>query len=122
MHSRKHAAPCAVCEQLLAGPPQMLRSRELSRVIVEGRTVLLCRLHAATVAANMPATFEELRALFKEPVGGERGQEHPARRSLIERRGADDRRLFPPRPEGRRMDISVLPSGGRRLSQGERAH
>lgn len=73
--------------------------------MIDGRTLLLCRDHAAVAAANMPRTFEELRALFPEPpVDGE----HVGRRSMIERRIADDRRVFPPRPEGRRM------GGGRR--------
>lgn len=83
----------------------MTPSTKLSRVVIEGRTVCLCRDHAAIVVANMPRTFDDLRALFPEApeTAGS-----PARRSLIERRGADDRRMFPPRPEGRRMP------GGRR--------
>jgi hypothetical protein len=84
----------------------MTPSIKLSRVVIEGRTVCLCREHAAIVVANMPRTYEELRALFPEPAAAG----VPGRRSLIERRGADDRRMFPPRPEGRRM------AGGRRSS------
>lgn len=75
--------------------------------MIDGRTLLLCRDHAAVVAASMPRTFEELRGLFPEPaVDGV----HPGRRSMVERRVADDRRVFPPRPEGRRM------GGGRRAT------
>lgn len=76
----------------------------LSRVVVEAKTVLLCREHATVVAKNMPRTYAQLRALFVEPTSSE----HPARRSVLERRAADDRRVFPPRPEGRRL------GGGRR--------
>jgi hypothetical protein len=48
----------------------------------------------------MPKTWEELRAIIIAPAD---------RRSLIPRRiEADDRRVFPPRPEGRRR------SSGRR--------
>ncbi|NUP11593.1 MAG: hypothetical protein HOW73_36570 [Polyangiaceae bacterium] len=99
MHRRTHAAPCAVCRQELT-------SSKLSRVVVEAKTVLLCRDHAAVVARNMPRTFEELRRLFLE----ESDSAHPARRSVLERRVAEDRRIFPPRPEGRRL------GGGRRAS------
>lgn len=98
MQRRTHRAPCAVC-------CQELTSAKLSRVVIEGKTVLLCREHATVVARNMPRTFDELRSLFPETRG-----EGPARRSLLERRASDDRRVFPPRPEGRRM------GGGRRSS------
>ena len=68
----------------------------MSRVVVEGRALQLCRTHAATVVAAMPETFEDLRGLF---VGAGVDLE---RRSPIERRAPEDRRVFPPRPEGRR--------------------
>jgi hypothetical protein len=55
----------------------------------------------------MPRTYDELRALFREQPDAESPW---GRRSLLERRDADDRRAFPPRPEGRRM------TGGRRSS------
>jgi hypothetical protein len=78
----------------------------MSRVVVEGRMLSLCRAHAATVVAAMPETFDDLRALFVG-VGVDlaSGAEH---RSPLDRRGPEDRRVFPPRPEGRRM------GGGRR--------
>ena len=81
----------------------------MSRVVIEGRTFELCRTHAATVVAAMPETFDDLRALFvgvgvgvgadlrARPVPG--ASEH---RSPLERRDPQDRRVFPPRPEGRR--------------------
>ncbi|MFO0553671.1 MAG: hypothetical protein U0271_35135 [Polyangiaceae bacterium] len=100
MAARKPSAPCAVCQKPLS-------SGKVCRVVVESKSLPMCRTHAAVVAASLPRTFEELRALFPEPAT-EDGQ--PRRRSVIERRTADDRRIFPPRPEGRRM------SGGRRAS------
>lgn len=90
---------CVVCNQSVP-------SSRVCRVVLEGRTVILCRAHAARVASKMPQTFDELRGLFPEAESGE----HASRRSLIERRAQPDRRLFPPRPEGRRM------SDGRRRS------
>lgn len=96
MSKRQSVGACSVCGLELA-------SSKLSRAVVEGRTLLLCRDHAAVVAKSMPRTFEDLRALFPEAPGAE----HPGRRSVLTRRGADDRRIFPPRPEGRRI-------GGRR--------
>lgn len=93
---------CAVC-----GGRAALGTR-MSRVVVEGRTLELCRAHASTVVAAMPETFEDLRALF---VGVGSNLQHgsgPERRSPIQRREPEDRRVFPPRPEGRRR------SGGRR--------
>lgn len=79
----------------------------MSRVVVEGRTLELCRAHAAAVAAAMPETFEDLRGLF---VGATldvdvmiRLGSMSERRSPIARREADDRRVFPPRAEGRRQ-------------------
>jgi hypothetical protein len=98
MARRQALAPCAACSLLCP-------SGKLSRVVIEGRTVLLCREHASVVAANMPRSYEELRALFREPATDAGPL---ARRSRIERRGRDDRRMFPPRPEGRRQ------TGGRR--------
>jgi hypothetical protein len=91
---------CAVCG---GGSGNGVR---MSKVVVEGRALQLCRAHAATVVAEMPETFEDLRALFigagvdlaaRRPQGTER-------RSPIDRRAPEDRRVFPPRPEGRRHD------------------
>jgi hypothetical protein len=93
---------CAVC----AGPA--MPGTRMSKVVVEGRALQLCRAHAATVVEAMPETFEDLRGLF---VGAGVDLAAPARRptpagaerrSPIERRDPQDRRVFPPRPEGRR--------------------
>lgn len=79
----------------------------MSRVVVQGRMLALCRDHAATVVAEMPETFDDLRALFVG-AGVDLGGHAAERRSPIDRRAREDRRVFPPRPEGRRM------GGGRR--------
>jgi hypothetical protein len=85
----------------------------MSRVLVEGRSLELCRAHVATVVAAMPETFDELRALFVGAgvdLGARAGSDALERRSPISRRDVEDRRVFPPRPEGRRMNA------GRRAS------
>jgi hypothetical protein len=76
----------------------------LSNVDGGTRRVTLCAAHAADVALAGVASVEALRALFIETGG---------RRALLSRR-ADERRLFPPRPEGRRL------SRGRRKSDAPR--
>jgi hypothetical protein len=57
------------------------------------RRILLCRPHAESAHAAGAASVEAVRALFVESDG---------RRALLARR-ATERRLFPPRPEGRRL-------------------
>lgn len=84
---------CAACHDPVPGS-------KLCRVVIGGHTVTLCRTHAARVATEMPQTFEEMRALFLE-VPTEEAE--AASRSVIPRRKEDDRRMFPPRPEGRRL-------------------
>lgn len=91
---------CAVCG--LGGPSE----GGLSRLFIEGHALVLCRAHASVVARAMPRTFEDTRRLFAGMGGDCPGE----RRSPIPRREAEDRRVFPPRPEGRRM------SQGRRAS------
>lgn len=84
----------------------------MSKVVIEGRALTLCRTHAACVVAVMPETFEELRQMFVGAGVDLAGlPEGPVeRRSPIDRRDPEDRRVFPPRPEGRRMN------GGRRAT------
>jgi hypothetical protein len=86
---------CAVC-----GGQAALGAR-MSKVVIEGRALTLCRTHAAAVVAVMPETFDDLRRLFVG-AGVDLGT-FPERRSPIDRRAAEDRRVFPPRFEGRRM-------------------
>lgn len=91
--------PCAVCETA------DVDSTGMSRVIVEGRAISLCRLHAAAVALEMPETFDDLRELFAGATLDAGGVRLDERRSPIARRAPDDRRAFPPRPEGRRGSL-----------------
>jgi hypothetical protein len=80
---------CEVCSSKL----------RIRRVLVQDRVVALCDEHAAEVRVSGASTLEALCALFPE-TGGQR--------SRIDRRSPLDRRVFPPRPEGRRR------SAGRR--------
>jgi hypothetical protein len=68
---------------------------------MQGRALWLCLDHATTVAVAMPETFDQMRALFAKPAGDIDAAAD--RRSPIDRRRRDDRRVFPPRLEGRRM-------------------
>jgi hypothetical protein len=72
-------------------------------VIIQGRALWLCLDHATTVAVAMPETFDQMRALFVQPAGQSSVDAAADRRSPIDRRRRDDRRVFPPRLEGRRM-------------------
>jgi hypothetical protein len=95
------ARRCEVCESLstFAGipvPPEKPR-----RLLLGDRIVALCALHGPELRRRGASTLDELRAQFQEPEG---------ERSLVERRTPIDRRVFPPRSEGRRG------SGGRRAS------
>jgi hypothetical protein len=66
----------------------------LSNVDAGDRRVVLCKEHATDAKAAAAKSAEALRALFVEADG---------RRALLSRRAEDERRMFPPRPEGRRM-------------------
>jgi hypothetical protein len=58
------------------------------------RMIPLCGEHARHAEQAGVTSLEALRTLFVEAGG---------RRSLLARRAASERRLFPPRPEGRRQ-------------------
>lgn len=81
--------PCEVCN----GLGRKRATGAVRRVLVEERIVALCATHAASFEATGITTLAELRRAFLEAAG---------RRSLIGRRSPLDRRVFPPRPEGRR--------------------
>ena len=89
-------ATCEVCTTL--GWPQKGPGK---RVLVGQRLVTLCASHARVLPSLRPAGSKELRQAFHERKG---------QRSLIDRRQELDRRVFPPRPEGRRY------GGGRRAT------
>lgn len=80
----------------------------MSRVVIEGRSLCLCREHATTVVAARPETFDDLRSLFMGAAVDVdallRIDTVVERRSPIPRRASEDRRGFPPRPEGRRAN------------------
>jgi hypothetical protein len=76
---------------------------EMSRLVIEGRSLCLCRTHAAVVATEMPETFEDMRTLFIGISLDRAASEE--RRSPISRRDPEDRRVFPPRIEGRRKSF-----------------
>jgi hypothetical protein len=56
-----------------------------------------CAEHARKVREAAPQSLEDLGQLFAEHVGV---------RSRLDRRSPLDRRIFPPRPEGRRRGLS----------------
>jgi hypothetical protein len=80
---------CEVCEALGRDPTKG------KRVLVGERLVALCPAHARVLTSLPVAGVDELRTLFRETGG---------KRSLVERRQALDRRVFP-RPEGRRRNL-----------------
>jgi hypothetical protein len=61
--------------------------------LLSNRIVALCDEHAERLREAAVVSTDEARRLFPEIEG---------RRSLLDRRSVLDRRLFPPRPEGRR--------------------
>ena len=88
------ARTCDACEPKDAKrSPGAIRPK-LRRFLMADRVVLLCESHAAVFRAASPCSLPELRALFRETWG---------KRSLVGRRAPLDRRLFPARPEGRRL-------------------
>jgi hypothetical protein len=88
------ARECEVCATVEAPCGERSRRRKLRRLLIEERIVALCDEHASEAQLHHVATLDELRALFREGDSG--------RRSLVPRRAVLDRRVFPPRPEGRR--------------------
>ena len=84
------------CEVCANHGPSGKTAKKLRRVLVEKRVVALCEDHARVVTDAGIETLDELAALFPEPSG---------QRSLVSRRAPLDRRVFPPRPEGRRRSL-----------------
>jgi hypothetical protein len=69
-------------------------AKRLRRLLIDQRIVALCDSHATAFNDAGGSSLTDLRKLFVENEG---------RRSFVDRRAPLDRRLFPPRPEGRRM-------------------
>jgi hypothetical protein len=97
LHRIIMARSCEVCAHL-AEKPQAARkpALRLRRLAVEGRIVALCDKHATAVTDAKAKSLDVLRELFRESHGS---------RSLVDRRSPLDRRIFPPRPEGRRRAV-----------------
>jgi hypothetical protein len=92
MAQKAENSGCLVCTA--RGAAKRPVPSRISRVTIQCRSLMLCREHAGQVAIHMPKTWEDFRAIFVGSVD---------RRSPIPRRiDYDDRRVFPPRPEGRR--------------------
>jgi hypothetical protein len=92
---------CEVCASVSPAAGSGRTRRKLRRFLIESRVVALCEHHARLVDDAGAGTLAELRRLFPESAGN---------RSLLPRRAPLDRRVFPPRPEGRRRNM------GRRTS------
>jgi len=88
------AKACDVCGSGHGERARGSAAPKLRRFLVADRVVMLCDGHAAVLRAASPCSLPELRALFRETWG---------KRSLVARRAPLDRRLFPARPEGRRL-------------------
>lgn len=80
---------------------------ELTPLEIEGQIYRLCEAHALQLGAETPSTAAELAERF--------GFVALERRGGQDRRLAHNRRMFPPRPEGRRLN------GGRRATDSEHA-
>ena len=104
MPQKAETLGCLVCTA--RGAARRPLPSRISRVTIQARSMMLCREHAGQVAIHMPKTWEDFRAIFIGSID---------RRSPIPRRvDNDDRRVFPPRPEGRRIS-----SGRRSVDDGD---
>ena len=79
-------------ERVGCAPEDHPRKR-IRRVLIGERIVALCDAHADELRRAGIDDLEALYEVFQEPGG---------QRSLVSRRAPLDRRVFPPRPEGRR--------------------
>jgi hypothetical protein len=75
---------CEICQSLAASTGALVTSkkREVFRVLMSDRLLVLCAEHAAEVENTRVNTLDELRGYFLEPF--------PGQRSLIPRRSAFD--------------------------------
>ena len=87
------AKQCEACSGLPQSGGKSLGAVRVRNILVGGRLVYLCDAHAEAVQALNPRHVDDIRRLLKEASG---------HRSLVERRSAVNRRVFPPRPEGPR--------------------
>jgi hypothetical protein len=82
--SRAMSRGCEICQSLAASTGALVTSkkREVFRVLMSDRLLVLCAEHAAEVENTRVNTLDELRGYFLEPF--------PGQRSLIPRRSAFD--------------------------------
>lgn len=90
------AKQCEACASLGRDGGSPKKADRIRNLLVEGRLVLLCEMHAEQVHESGLENVDQLRQLLTEPAG---------LRSLMDRRSPLDRRIFPPRPEGRRHTV-----------------
>ncbi len=76
------------------GRDPVIGDGRVRNVLIEDRVIALCTAHADEFLATSQETIADLRTHFTESGG---------QRSLVPRRAELNRRLFPPRPEGRRL-------------------
>jgi hypothetical protein len=98
------AKQCEACAQLALRGGRPLSNGRVRNLLVEGRLVYLCDAHVQAVGNPDLCQVECIRQLLRETEG---------QRSLVTRRSPIDRRVFPPRPEGRRL------ATGRRSTDGD---
>ena len=91
------AKQCEACASLGRDGESSKKGGRIRNLLVEGRLVLLCDMHAEQVHGAGLENVNQIRNLLTEPVG---------LRSLMDRRSPLDRRIFPPRPEGRRHTMA----------------
>jgi hypothetical protein len=87
------AKQCEACSALALSGHKPLRTTQIHNLLVAGRLFRFCDAHAEVVRNVDANNIEDIRNLLKEPDG---------LRSLVARRSDINRRIFPPRPEGRR--------------------
>lgn len=87
------AKQCEACSALALRGHKPLRTTRIRNLLVAGRLFRFCDTHAEVVRNADPSGIEDIRNLLKEPDG---------LRSVVARRSDVNRRIFPPRPEGRR--------------------
>ncbi len=92
---------CEVCTGhrsvgLTEAPRVVMGKHRIKRVLIESRIFALCEHHVSELLASGASTVAAVQALFREAEGS---------RSLVSRRAPLNRRVFPPRPEGRRATV-----------------
>ncbi len=95
---------CEACAQLALRGESPRHGSRIRNLLVGGRLVYLCDAHVEAVGNLDLRHVEDVRQLLREAEG---------QRSLVTRRSPIDRRVFPPRPEGRRL------ATGRRSTDGD---